>query len=96
MTVMNIHNFAANGKSAEMFRTTTSDIADVRSRKVFKDAAQTSVSMLMKTFRIFFLPEKLANVAGVKSCCTSVKSGAVLPIAGSSPDVRIGLPRTMT
>ena len=56
------------------------------------DVAQTPVSRLGTMLRIFFLPAKSFSETSDRSVLVSLKSGAVAPSSGSSPDVWIGLP----
>src|SRR5258706_16246296 len=55
------------------------------------DVAQTPVSIDGKMFRMTFLPAKSLSDTSDRSVFVSLKSGALLPTAGSVPIVLMGL-----
>jgi hypothetical protein len=65
---------------------------DAAALKCLTEAAQTLVSRLGKMLITNFLPLNSSSDAMLKSDLTSLKSGALLPVAGRLPVVLISFP----
>jgi len=84
--------FCAKGRSLLMVKMTTSSREDAALLNARALAAQTPVSRLGTILRILIFPSKSARSTSLRSDFVSLKSGAVVPLAGREPIVWIGLP----
>jgi len=75
-----------------MVKMTTSSREDAALLNARALAAQTPVSRLGTILRILIFPSKSARPTSLRSDFVSLKSGAVVPLAGREPIVWIGLP----
>src|SRR5690606_21377241 len=86
----------ANGRSAEMPRTTVLSGLEASSLKRRSAVAQTPVSTLGKILSSLRLPAKADRPTSARSLPTRVKSGACAPMPGKRPSMRTGLPWNVT
>ena len=86
----------ANGRSAEITRTTAFFMPLARSLNLRVEVAHTAVSRLGTMLSTLRLPAKSFSDTSLRSLPTSVNAGAVWPGFGNWPAISIGLPASVT
>src|SRR5262245_23073659 len=86
----------ANGRQAEITRTTAFFMLPARSLNLRVEVAHTAVSRLGTMLSTLRLPAKSFSDTSLRSLPTSVNAGAACPRFGNWPATSIGLPASVT